>query len=84
MLIWTVLAVVLPALTTYSDLDLSPAIAFALSYILTFFQALSFLALLPIAKHVCWGQDASAMHHQQGYAPAYHPHYESEYVGQAK
>ncbi|USP75269.1 uncharacterized protein yc1106_02543 [Curvularia clavata] len=88
MIIWAVLAVVIPALTTYSKLDVSPVTSFALAYILTFFQALSFIALLAIAKHASWGQDAAAMHHQpQVYAPvqtAYDPHYQSEFVGHAK
>lgn len=87
MIIWAVLAVAIPALT-YSKLDVSAIASFALAYILTFFQALSFIALLSIAKHASWAQDAAAMHHQpQVYAPvqtAYDPHYESEFIGRAK
>lgn len=86
MLIWTVLAVVLLTLSIYSTYGISVLSSFILAYVLTFFQAMSFIAILPIAKHVCWGQDAGAMHHHYSQQPVQTPYAygDTEYIGHAK
>ncbi|EUC51352.1 hypothetical protein COCMIDRAFT_31491 [Bipolaris oryzae ATCC 44560] len=71
MFIWSGLSIVLQALSLYTEtLDLKTSIA--LSYVLAVFQALSFVALLGIAKHTCWKQGRKPAQHV--YAPVMEGH----------
>ncbi|RAR05032.1 hypothetical protein DDE83_007566 [Stemphylium lycopersici] len=66
MVTWSVFAVASLALSISADyLDITTS--YAISFVLTFFQALSFLVLLGIAKHACW--NANGTFSQQVYAP---------------
>ncbi|XP_014555890.1 hypothetical protein COCVIDRAFT_101347 [Bipolaris victoriae FI3] len=67
MFIWSGLSIVLQALSLYysEHFDLNASVA--MSYVLTMFQALSFVALLGIAKHTCWKQARKPA--QNVYAP---------------
>ncbi|EMD97109.1 hypothetical protein COCC4DRAFT_41208 [Bipolaris maydis ATCC 48331] len=71
MFIWSGLSVVLQALSLYLR-DFDPKTSIALSYVLIVFQALSFVALLGIAKHSCWKQGRKPAQHV--YAPAMQGH----------
>lgn len=62
MFIWSSLSIVLQALSLYTE-GFDPHTSIALSYVLTVFQALSFVALLGIAKHTCWKQSHKPVQH---------------------
>lgn len=66
MVAWSVFTVAGCALSI-SAYDYDYTTSYALSFALTFFQALSFLVLLGIAKHACW--NANGTFTQQVYAP---------------
>ncbi|CAO2654286.1 Nn.00g110190.m01.CDS01 [Neocucurbitaria sp. VM-36] len=80
MVLWCILSIVFAA-ATLQNTNLTFDTSAALSYILNFFQALSFIFLLCIAKHAAWSKTAdnatSSMYdpatHQPAYAPAMVP-----------
>ncbi|KAF1848429.1 uncharacterized protein K460DRAFT_275791 [Cucurbitaria berberidis CBS 394.84] len=68
MVIWVLLSVVFAAAYLQDTLLTFEASA-ALTYISNFFQALSFIFLLGIAKHAAWNKTAESAAAAQGYPP---------------